>query len=172
MKATRWIATMMAWVMFTVPCLQVQIRAAGAGDTEKNIPFYFNGALSGRDPGSVYKILWEKQQAGQLSFDETMDLAMALFLQKQWEQAAGAYKSAAANVILPEKKAAAMAGAAQSLAVAHKWTEAGRLMNETNRLVPNSKEAAAMRFAYWTNAGDVLEARVAQDRMKQRMALP
>lgn len=167
MRFTRWIAALMAWVMFTVPCLQTQVMAARSGDTGARAPIYFGAALEGRDPGGVYTTLWAKQQAGQLSFEETMDMAMALFLQQQWDQAAGVYKSAAANTTLPTKKAAAMAGAAQSLAAAHKWAEAGRLMNEINRLIPNSKEAAAMRFAYWTNAGDALETRVAQDRMKQ-----
>ena len=46
--------------------------------------------------------------------------------------------------------ASALCGAAQSLGNAHRWQEAGMLMNQVNKMVPNSKEAAALRYAYWT----------------------
>ena len=167
MRRMHLVALGMAWVMFAVPCLQMQARGEAISKGEPAKRVYFDASRESTSPDKVYAALWERQQHQKLSFEETMDMAMALLLQQNWDRAAGVYQSAAGTVTDSGKKAAAICGAGQSLAATGKWTEAGKLMNEANRLVPNSKAAAALRLAYWTNAGDMLEIQVAQDRMKQ-----
>lgn len=166
MRIKKHIAVALAGVLLISPGLRIQ-GTASAQEPKQSESVFLDPNRDPKEPAKAYQELWARQAAGKLTFDETMDMAMALLLQRQWEQAAGVYKAAAANVVDPRRKAAAITGAAQCLAAMHRWTEAGQLMNEANRLVPNSLAAVGLRYAFWSNAKDALEIRAAQDRMKQ-----
>ena len=166
MKSFKLIACLIGAIIIA-PILQLQSFGATQTNQPSPNPVFFDQSFDASKPAAAYDLLVQRQQQRRLAYSDTMDLAMTFLLQTNWQRAAGIYQSAAAATERPAEKAAALAGAAQSLAAARQWGEAANLANQTQQLAPNSREAAALRYVFWKKSGDELESRVADDGMKQ-----
>ena len=111
-----------------------------------------------------------------LTFEERFDLGSALFILGRTDDASLVYRFALGVARNEAERGLALLAAAegtwqqdpQRLARSEDeqreaFREAGRLANLAQLQVPDSVEIARFRYAYWTNAGDALEATVALD---------
>ena len=111
-----------------------------------------------------------------LTFEERFDLGTALFILGKTEDASLAYQFALGAAQSESERALALLAAAEA-----RWQQdprrltrsedeqkkafrdAGKLANLAQLQKPDSAEIAKFRYAYWSNAGDALEATVALD---------
>jgi hypothetical protein len=130
----------------------------------------------GAEPPHIAQQLQSLLNERDLTFEERFDLGTALFFLERSEEAMLAYRFASGATRDPVQRSVALLAAAESTwqqdprrtprgedEQREAFRQAGMLANLAQRHNPSSVEIAKFRYAYWTNAGDALEATVALD---------
>ena len=167
MDTKQLVSILMAWVIFLLPCVQADTRAGQPGNAQQPptpqpaTQVFFDGSLDPSKPADVYR---------QLS--EHTNPEAALFRGEHGLGHVAVTRLGACCWCLPDRRRHRRRSSEKGSRTLRcspelgqrtaRWQEAGALINQVNKLEPSSREAAALRYAYWTNAKDPLEAQMAE----------